>query len=123
MIDVFLKVLRWQMMPIEAKLQSYVAFAARSRLQIPPDHSTDMTLRVIRLRTSVTQNLFTRKTCIKLENPFLWQFFTKNFHFGITRKLQKCSFTDRSMDNNHHRHRLLVTRGRKQNELRKSKLL
>ncbi|KAM7446110.1 hypothetical protein ABFA07_005573 [Porites harrisoni] len=29
----------------------------------------------------------------------------------------------RSMDNNHHRHHLLVTRGKKQNELRKSKLL
>ena len=59
------------MMPIEAKFQSYVAFVARSRLQIPPDHATDMTLRAIRLRTSVTQNLFTRETCIKLENPFL----------------------------------------------------
>ena len=44
------------------------------------------------IRTSVTQNLFTRETCIKLENPFLWQFLTKNFHFGITRKLKKCSF-------------------------------
>ena len=33
------------MMPIEAKFQSYVAFVARSRLQIPPDHATDMTLR------------------------------------------------------------------------------
>ena len=74
------------MMPIEAKLQkSYVAFVARSRLQIPPDHAT-------RLRTSVTQNLFTHETCVKLENPFLWQFLTKNFHFGITRKLKKCSF-------------------------------
>ena len=31
-------------------------------------------------------------------------------------------FIDRSMDNNHYRH-LLVTRGKKQNELRKSKLL
>ena len=46
----------------------------------------------IRLRTSVTQNLFTRETCIKLENPFLWQFLTKNFHFGITGKVKKCSF-------------------------------
>ena len=64
------------MMPIEAKFQSYVAFVARSRLQIPPDHATDMTVRAIRLRTSVTQNLFTRETCIKLENPFLWQFLT-----------------------------------------------
>ena len=34
--------------------------------------------------------LFTRETCIKLENPFLWQFLTKNFHFGIARKLKKC---------------------------------
>ena len=66
-------------MPIEAKFQSYVAFVARSRLQIPPDHATDMTLCAIRLRTSVTQNLFTRETCIELENPFLWQFSTKNF--------------------------------------------
>ena len=80
------------MMPIEAKFQSYVAFVARSRLQIPPAHATDMTLRAIRLRTSVTQTLFTRETCIKLENPFLWQFLTKNFHFGIARKLKKCSF-------------------------------
>ena len=32
LIDVFRKVLRWQMMPIEAKFQSYVAFVARSRL-------------------------------------------------------------------------------------------
>ena len=57
-------VLRWQMMPMEAKFQSYVAFVARLRLQIPPDHATDMTFRAIRLRTSVTQNLFTRETCI-----------------------------------------------------------
>ena len=65
-------------MPIEAKFQSYVAFVARSRLQIPPDHATDMTLCAIRLRTSVTQDLFTRETCIELENPFLWQFSTKS---------------------------------------------
>ena len=52
------------MMPIEAKFQSYVAFVARSRLQIPSDHATDMTLRAIRLHTSVTQNLFTRETFI-----------------------------------------------------------
>ena len=32
-------------------------------------------------------------------------------------------FIDRSMDNNHHRLHLLVTRGKKQNELRKNKLL
>ena len=50
------------MMPIEAKFQSYVAFVARSSLQIPPDHANDMTLRAIRLRTSLTQNLFTRET-------------------------------------------------------------
>ena len=31
MIDVFFKVLRWQMVPIEAKFQSYVAFVAKSR--------------------------------------------------------------------------------------------
>ena len=54
------------MMPIEAKFRSYFAFVARSRLQIPPDHATDMTLRAIRLRTSVTQNIFTRETCINL---------------------------------------------------------
>ena len=58
------------MMPIEAKFQSYVAFVARSRLQIPPDHETDMTLRAIRLRTSVTQNIFTRETCINLHFQF-----------------------------------------------------
>ena len=44
------------MMPIEAKFQSYVAFVARSRLQIPPDHATDMTLRAIRPRTSVRKS-------------------------------------------------------------------
>ena len=80
------------MMPIEAKFQSYVTFVARSRLQRPPDHASDMILRAIQLRTSVTQNLFTRETCIKLENPCLWQFLTKNFHFGITGKVKKCSF-------------------------------
>ena len=45
-----------------------------------------------RLRTSVTQNLFTSETCIQLKNPFLCQFLTKNFHFGITRKLKKFIF-------------------------------
>ena len=54
-----------------SKISKLCALVARSRLQIPPDHATDMTLRAIRLRTSVTQNLFTRETCIKLENPFL----------------------------------------------------
>ena len=43
-----------------------------------------MTLRAIRLRTSVTQNIFTRETRIKLETSFLRQFLAKNFHFGIT---------------------------------------
>ena len=40
----------------------------------------------------VTQNLFTRETCIKLENSSLWQFLTKNFHFGITERVNKYSF-------------------------------
>ena len=31
-------------------------------------------------------------------------------------------FIDRSMDDSHHRHHLLVTKGKKQNELRKSRL-
>ena len=70
------------MMPVEAKFQSYVAFVARLRLQRPPDHATDMILRAIR-------------ACIKLENPFLWQFLTKNFHFGIAGKVKKCSFIKR----------------------------
>ena len=56
--------MRWQMMPIEAKFQSYVTFVARSSLQVPPDHANDMTLRAIGLRTSLTQNLFTRETFI-----------------------------------------------------------
>ena len=51
-----------------------------------------MTLRAIRLRTSVTQNIFTRETRIKLETSFLCQFLAKNFHFGITGKVKKCSF-------------------------------
>ena len=52
------------MMPIEAKFQSYVTFVARSSLQVPPDRANDMTLRAIGLRTSLTQNLFTRETFI-----------------------------------------------------------
>ena len=51
-----------------------------------------MTPRAIRLRTSVTQNIFTRETRIKLETSFLCQFLAKNFHFGITGKVKKCSF-------------------------------
>jgi len=47
------------MIPIEAKFQSYVAFVARSRLQIPPDQRKDLkkildNTTALMLRTTVT---------------------------------------------------------------------
>ena len=75
LIDVFLKVLRWQMMPIEAKFQSYVAFVARSRLQIP------LLLRLLSLFKAITKGGTTRssqKTHTIFRKTLSWSLLSHN---------------------------------------------